>query len=738
MVAHAARSHQIPKIQTQIKHVILNQVKACEKLRLCTFDPERRRELSKQIWKQRKQWKRVRAQIELTQIYESKGLGKYSKQSLVQTNYLYDTSEPPIKVPRSEWSHVFQQHFENMAASTKWKAEHYDLEAKWEYLCSLKYNNAAPITTLETQEAMQDLKTGKSGASDGLVLEMVLEAGEEYHSEMASLYTAKLQNTASEADMQVWADMEASLMAKVAKPSLATQFRALHSTPTLAQIFDKIVQRRIEPNLQIRLGPEILGFRKQHQVHELTIYLRSLISCQREYGHPLYILEADIKKAFDESEHGEISNSLSQQGVPEPEVCALHRERVIKNTVYKLNGVPVTKQIFNFRGAPQGMTTSPLCFRSLLNTCLEESGEKVNIEPPKLHNFQQGKLVWADNVIFMDSCPRRLQTRINKVEAALKNHCLQVEWNSKAQWACNEYRCLCSGCVGRHENEGFQIEGNGFSTQIRHAENNRFQLLGNIIDLQGGDHQDIVHRQAQFWKAYYAKAKLLNHKGVPSFERARIIQLCLIPVLLWGSVNWCDRQSTFDQLLKSHREVLARVAPVPRLAHETYRAWYRRRWPVWNSLLKRVQCAWAPIKWVSQKYSWLGHVARLSNPEQVTEGPPVGVPRLVREIRPFLTPACSTERGILQNRSGGRRRAGTTAPKVDGWIANFHKENQSGNPEWQLAACNRIQWASNRNKYVLWKLQRLSKHSKVLTSNATAVLKGKREGTLPKRPKSRN
>jgi len=736
IVAHAARSQQLPKLQTQIKHTILNQVKACEKLRLCTFDPEQRRELSKQIWKHRKQWKRVRAQIELTQIYESKGLGKYSKQSLskqrIQTNYLFDTSKPPIKVPRCEWNMVFQQHFEKMATSTKWKAEHFDLEAKWEYLCSQQYENAVPITTLETQEAMYELNMGKSGANDGLVLEMVLQAGEGFHYEMACRYTAKLQNTADENDQQAWADMEASLMAKVAKPSLATQFRALHSTPTLAQIFDKIIQRRIEPKLQIRLGPEIIGFRKNHQVHELTLYLKSLIECQREYGKPLFVLEADIKKAFDESEHGEISNSLSQQGAPEPEVCALHRERVRKNTIYKLNGVPVTERIFNFRGAPQGMTTSPLCFRSLLNTCLEESGEKLNVVPPPLHNFQQGKLVWADNIIFMDSCPARLQTRINNVNAALTNHCLQVEWDSKAQWAQNEFRCLCSECAVRHENQGFEIEGNGMATQIRHAENNRFQLLGNIIDLQGGDHHDIMHRQAQYWKAYYARSKLLNHKGVPAHERVRITQLCLLPVLLWGSVNWSDRQSTFDQILKSHREVLARVAPVPRLAHESYRSWYRRRWPVWNKLLRKVQCAWAPVKWISQKYSWLGHVARLSNPEQVTEGTPVGVPRIVREVRPYLTTACATERGILQNRSGGRRRAGAVAPKVDGWIANFHKQCQSGDPEWQLSACNRNQWASKRNTYVIWKLQRLSKHSKVLTSNATAVLKGKFEHRLPR------
>lgn len=140
---------------------------------------------------------------------------------------------------------------------------------------------------------------------------------------------------------------------------------------------------------------------------------------------------------------------------------------------------------------------------------------------------------------------------------------------------------------------------------MRQAENNRFQLSGNIIDMKGGDHHDIVHRQAQYWKVYYAKAKLLNHKGVPSFERVRIVQLCLLPVLLWGSVNWCDRQHTFDELLKSHREVIARMAPVPRLPNETFRAWYRRRWPVWYRALRKVMCTWAPIKLAAQKYSWL-------------------------------------------------------------------------------------------------------------------------------------
>lgn len=441
LIAHAAGSQTLPKLKTQIKHTVLNQVKACEKLRLCTFDPDRRRELSKQIWKHRKQWKRLKAQLELTQIYESKGLGKYSKQDLscqrIQTNYLYDTSMPPLKIPCYEWKKVFQPHCEDMAASTKRMAEHFDLESKWEYMCSLEYLNATPIGAPEIQEAMNEMSSAKTGAGDGLVLEMVLEEGDAYHDELAVSYTKKLHNRSDENDQKVWAEMEASLMSKVAKPTLATQFRALHTTPTLAQIYDKVLQRRIEPNLQNQLGPEILGFRKHHQVHELTLYLRTLITSQREWGRPLYILEADVKKASDECEHGEISESLQLQRVPEPEICALRRERVIKSTVYRLNGVPVIGQIHNFRGAPQGMTTSPLSFRSLLNTCLEESGEKVNIDPSRLQDFQIGKLIWADNAIFMDTCPKRLQIRINKFDGAVRNHCLKVEWKTKAQWACN-------------------------------------------------------------------------------------------------------------------------------------------------------------------------------------------------------------------------------------------------------------------------------------------------------------
>ena len=182
-------------------------------------------------------------------------------------------------------------------------------------------------------------------------------------------------------------------MAKVANPQFATQFRALHDTPTLAQIYDKIIQRRVEPILQPKLGPEILGFRKHHQVHELMLYFRALIRHCKEWGMPFFSVEADVKKACDESEHGEISEALCLQGVDNPEICALHRERCSKTTVYQANGFRVTDPMKNERGAPQGQTTSPLCFRTLLNICLEESGEVVCRDPPCLQGFNSGKLV---------------------------------------------------------------------------------------------------------------------------------------------------------------------------------------------------------------------------------------------------------------------------------------------------------------------------------------------------------
>ena len=53
------------------------------------------------------------------------------------------------------------------------------------------------------------------------------------------------------------------------------------------------------------------AFRTQHQGHEVVYILRSLIEKAIEWGSPLFVLDGDLRKAYDYTQHKSVIKGLS-------------------------------------------------------------------------------------------------------------------------------------------------------------------------------------------------------------------------------------------------------------------------------------------------------------------------------------------------------------------------------------------------------------------------------------------
>ena len=81
-LAILAEEHQSKKIQKQMKHTVLTQMRTLERLRNWCFNQQTRKELTLSILKLRKQWKKVKVALQMQLLFESGTFGEFSTKNL--------------------------------------------------------------------------------------------------------------------------------------------------------------------------------------------------------------------------------------------------------------------------------------------------------------------------------------------------------------------------------------------------------------------------------------------------------------------------------------------------------------------------------------------------------------------------------------------------------------------------------------------------------------------------------
>ena len=79
------------------------------------------------------------------------------------------------------------------------------------------------------------------------------------------------------------------------------------------------------------------AFKPKHQAADVVFILRMLIEKANEWDQPLYIMDADLPKAFDNVRHDIVVDRLCKRGFPRFYTASLIRETQIES--YHSNGI---------------------------------------------------------------------------------------------------------------------------------------------------------------------------------------------------------------------------------------------------------------------------------------------------------------------------------------------------------------------------------------------------------------
>ena len=147
--------------------------------------------------------------------------------------------------------------------------------------------------------------------------------------------------------------------------------RPIAILPVLQKLYAKLLDFLTGNSLGATVGVQF-AFKSGHQCHEPVFIMRRLIEVSLEWAVPIFILDGDITKAYDYTQHARMLDALMAKGLPDVLGAAIARETARARCKLRLGNLESQRLIGRSRSLWQGDPLAPKLFNSTLDVLVQE------------------------------------------------------------------------------------------------------------------------------------------------------------------------------------------------------------------------------------------------------------------------------------------------------------------------------------------------------------------------------
>lgn len=277
-------------------------------------------------------------------------------------------------------------------------------------------SDVPPPSFEETLKAIRSLKNNRTPGSDGINAEMLKSGGEELDRRIHRLVTKVWQE---EVLPEEWNIGIICPLHKKGDRLNCANYRGVTLLSTVYKVLSTILQKRLNPIVEVILGEYQCGFRS---TTDQIFNLRQVMEKMKEHGQSIHQLFIDFKQAYDSINRNALWKAMAEFGIPAKYI------RMVKATLTRARScVRVQGDLSNTfeisSGVRQGDGLSSLLFNIALEKVIRMA--RLDRSGTIFHKSQQ-VLAFADDIDIMGRSERDIAEAFTSLVGAASPIGLQI------------------------------------------------------------------------------------------------------------------------------------------------------------------------------------------------------------------------------------------------------------------------------------------------------------------------
>jgi ribonuclease HI len=579
--------------------LVIKQKDICRRRKWTTENLERKT-LSLELNKIRKEIKALKIEKKAEKaVADMRSPHKFPKPTTVYALYDHEDEKIVYEEPEDILEHAetfYKKLFTGTSSLPAWIWNRWQLKD----LYTLPFFDGRNLSSL-----ISALKAGKTCAEDQLVAEMLQNLDLDILHLIAEAFKLRILNHGSEIKEEAWNEVVLNLIPKKKRPRNIKQFRPIAILAVLQKLYIKVLDSLSEGKLKHTKAIQF-AFKPGHQCHEPVFILRRLVEVAIEWNVPIFVLDGDIVKAYDNTEHTKVLEALQRKGIPDILSAAILREISRARCKVKLGNLSSKVSFCKSRALWQGDPQAPYLF----NQVLDEAAYKMTTHiqrmkwgwPITINGKTEyiGILIFADNYWLIGTSPAELEAMNTYWQNLLKSigyhtPVCEMRYSSTAQ-----------------DDQYLRAVLFNKETVKRESRQVGFKVLGTQLTFNNRNDAELVRRIKAAWGAFFKHADILCCKAVPMFKRLRYFKSVVHPALFWCSGSWNLRADQFIKVRGVQRSMFRKMSKFTKGEGEGIEDFMQRTEGAITGMMHRFSVAPWDVVIRRNIFIWAGWVARLA------------------------------------------------------------------------------------------------------------------------------
>ena len=328
-----------------------------------------------------------------------------------------------------------------------------------------------------------------------------------------------------------WKEAKIIILFKKGDSKDIKNYRPISLLAHTYKLFTRLLQSRMERQLDENQPREQAGFRKHYSTTDHLQALGQTIDKCQEYNLPLCIGFIDYEKAFDSIEHFAIIEALRNININDIYVELL--QNIYKEATARIHIDNHVSEKFEIeRGVRQGDPISPKLFTAAIEDIfkLSDLQKGINIDGEQLKDLR-----FADDVALCTEDTKQMERNLNILNANSKKVGLKIH-KEKTKYMTNY-----------ETTQQLEVENKVIERVTQ------YKYLGQTIQTENRMPNEIDQRIRAGWSSFGKNKEILQDRDIPMCLKRKVFNQCIIPTITYGCQTWTLTEKIMRKIRTTQR-----------------------------------------------------------------------------------------------------------------------------------------------------------------------------------------